>query len=234
MHHPDVINLSKNLLWAASVSEHMVKFHQYIHGNATIQHYLKQERNTQSDDFQINPNDYKIEEFYTHIHEFPKYELVNLNMIFARLTAMLSDWIKLKEQKAESLDFQPFVETKADKDNKDNKDSLARHLKSSTIPGEPVSLQVVPVKPNSKQGSEVKFNSQGTLQPDLSIKVKMVCQHCGSTSTPEWRKGPEDAKTLCNACGLFHTKLVKKLGSQGAAKELKRRREEGEHMNRRI
>ncbi|KAJ3066803.1 hypothetical protein HDU98_009928 [Podochytrium sp. JEL0797] len=28
------------------------------------------------------------------------------------------------------------------------------------------------------------------------------CQKCGVTSSREWRKGPQGAKTLCNACGL--------------------------------
>ena len=95
-------------------------------------------------------------------------------------------------------------------------------------------LKVVPFKPNTKFNSIVEFNSHGTLQPELSIQKKIICQHCGSTSTPEWRKGPEDAKTLCNACGLFHTKLVKKIGAAEAAAELRRRREIGEYNNRRI
>ncbi|XP_047973238.1 GATA transcription factor 5-like [Salvia hispanica] len=28
------------------------------------------------------------------------------------------------------------------------------------------------------------------------------CSHCGATKTPQWRAGPEGAKTLCNACGV--------------------------------
>ncbi|PVI00901.1 hypothetical protein DM02DRAFT_671679 [Periconia macrospinosa] len=28
-----------------------------------------------------------------------------------------------------------------------------------------------------------------------------VCTSCGTSSSPEWRKGPEGPKTLCNACG---------------------------------
>ena len=30
----------------------------------------------------------------------------------------------------------------------------------------------------------------------------MVCRDCGRTDSPEWRKGPEGPKTLCNACGM--------------------------------
>lgn len=28
------------------------------------------------------------------------------------------------------------------------------------------------------------------------------CHSCNTTETPEWRRGPDGARTLCNACGL--------------------------------
>lgn len=28
------------------------------------------------------------------------------------------------------------------------------------------------------------------------------CHSCHTTETPEWRRGPDGARTLCNACGL--------------------------------
>ncbi|KAJ2114956.1 hypothetical protein IWW43_006750, partial [Coemansia sp. RSA 1935] len=28
------------------------------------------------------------------------------------------------------------------------------------------------------------------------------CRSCGISETPEWRRGPDGARTLCNACGL--------------------------------
>ncbi|KAI9266947.1 hypothetical protein BY458DRAFT_556396 [Sporodiniella umbellata] len=37
-----------------------------------------------------------------------------------------------------------------------------------------------------------------------------VCKDCGTTSSPEWRKGPQGAKTLCNACGLRWAKKNKR------------------------
>ncbi|ODQ81123.1 hypothetical protein BABINDRAFT_174910 [Babjeviella inositovora NRRL Y-12698] len=46
------------------------------------------------------------------------------------------------------------------------------------------------------------------------------CQRCGSTETPEWRRGPNGSRTLCNACGLYHAKLVKRKGPEAAAKEI--------------
>ncbi|KAI8878978.1 hypothetical protein K501DRAFT_276988 [Backusella circina FSU 941] len=40
------------------------------------------------------------------------------------------------------------------------------------------------------------------------------CHSCNTTETPEWRRGPDGARTLCNACGLHYSKLLKK-GSIG-------------------
>eukprot|EP01113_Clastostelium_recurvatum_P043979 TRINITY_DN7367_c0_g1_i1.p1 TRINITY_DN7367_c0_g1~~TRINITY_DN7367_c0_g1_i1.p1 ORF type:complete len:405 (-),score=101.33 TRINITY_DN7367_c0_g1_i1:120-1334(-) len=36
------------------------------------------------------------------------------------------------------------------------------------------------------------------------------CTACGTTSSPEWRRGPQGSNTLCNACGLHYAKLLKK------------------------
>ncbi|KAJ2885053.1 hypothetical protein H4R27_001654 [Coemansia aciculifera] len=36
------------------------------------------------------------------------------------------------------------------------------------------------------------------------------CRSCGISETPEWRRGPDGARTLCNACGLHYAKLNKR------------------------
>ncbi|KAI0317568.1 hypothetical protein OF83DRAFT_1058454 [Amylostereum chailletii] len=42
-----------------------------------------------------------------------------------------------------------------------------------------------------------------------------VCNTCGRTDSPEWRKGPRGPKTLCNACGLRWAKKVRKFEESG-------------------
>jgi hypothetical protein len=45
------------------------------------------------------------------------------------------------------------------------------------------------------------------------------CHSCNRAETPEWRRGPDGARTLCNACGLHYAKLTRKQTmkqSQGA------------------
>ncbi|RLV94344.1 Biofilm regulator 1 [Spathaspora sp. JA1] len=56
--------------------------------------------------------------------------------------------------------------------------------------------------------------------PEVITKPVHRCHRCGTTETPEWRRGPKGARTLCNACGLVHTKLVKKKGAALAAEEV--------------
>ncbi|KAF5340873.1 hypothetical protein D9758_012151 [Tetrapyrgos nigripes] len=36
------------------------------------------------------------------------------------------------------------------------------------------------------------------------------CHSCNIKETPEWRRGPDGARTLCNACGLHYAKLMRK------------------------
>lgn len=43
------------------------------------------------------------------------------------------------------------------------------------------------------------------------------CHSCNRAETPEWRRGPDGARTLCNACGLHYAKLTRKAGGNKAA-----------------
>lgn len=42
------------------------------------------------------------------------------------------------------------------------------------------------------------------------------CHSCNRAETPEWRRGPDGARTLCNACGLHWAKLSRKSQSGGS------------------
>ncbi|KAJ1309113.1 hypothetical protein OPQ81_004790 [Rhizoctonia solani] len=53
-----------------------------------------------------------------------------------------------------------------------------------------------------------------------STQEQYVCVTCGRTDSPEWRKGPLGAKTLCNACGLRWAKRnTKRKTDEGAGAE---------------
>ncbi|XP_078166767.1 GATA transcription factor 7-like [Carex rostrata] len=49
-------------------------------------------------------------------------------------------------------------------------------------------------KPKAKNYTHPLYHSGGGSE--------RRCSHCGVNKTPQWRAGPEGAKTLCNACGV--------------------------------
>lgn len=64
-----------------------------------------------------------------------------------------------------------------------------------------------------------KRNSVSQHQRKISIAAgdgTESCKHCNETVTPEWRRGPYGNRTLCNACGLFYCKLVRKFDKKDA------------------
>lgn len=72
------------------------------------------------------------------------------------------------------------------------------------------------------------------LNKDLSIRNSILCDHCGSKLTPEWRSGPSGCRTLCNACGLFLAKLTKKFGVEEASIKFLNLKRTGKILDRRI
>jgi hypothetical protein len=60
-------------------------------------------------------------------------------------------------------------------------------------------------------GSDRKVQRRGRAAPPGR------CLSCNRAETPEWRRGPDGARTLCNACGLHHAKLTHKMGGKAIA-----------------
>ncbi|KAK9476703.1 hypothetical protein V1514DRAFT_264834, partial [Lipomyces japonicus] len=68
--------------------------------------------------------------------------------------------------------------------------------------------------PNEKFQYPIKLSprisNEKSKKLKLSIHKDKVCTECGTLDSPEWRKGPQGPKTLCNACGLRWSKSLKK------------------------
>lgn len=64
----------------------------------------------------------------------------------------------------------------------------------------------------------------GDKKKKLKVADEYVCTDCGTLDSPEWRKGPNGPKTLCNACGcmfitiFFYTMLMDSLQYGGQRK----------------
>lgn len=54
-------------------------------------------------------------------------------------------------------------------------------------------------------------------------KKKRVCDFCGASDTPMWRRGPQGKGTLCNACGVKWSLKFRKRTGKKKDKDGKRR-----------
>lgn len=112
----------------------------------------------------------------------------------------------------------PFVQTSPQTENEStDPDSPPRKLRKRVILRKklPVPVQV---KVPKKRGRKKKEDTQ--------------CTHCGLTHTPEWRRGPDGTRTLCNACGLYYLKLCKKFGPRDASNEFAEKKLRNEVLDR--
>ncbi|KAJ3414336.1 blue light receptor [Chytridiales sp. JEL 0842] len=69
------------------------------------------------------------------------------------------------------------------------------------------------VDPHVTSVAEALIADMGKPAKRKKIKVppeELFCRQCGTTQSPEWRKGPLGPKTLCNACGLAYSKKIQK------------------------
>ncbi|PKS08873.1 hypothetical protein jhhlp_003485 [Lomentospora prolificans] len=67
-------------------------------------------------------------------------------------------------------------------------------------------------KPAAFGASEVKKRRGVRVRPPKNLRAAPPgrCHSCNRIDTPEWRRGPDGARTLCNACGLHYAKLERK------------------------
>ncbi|GAA6039317.1 hypothetical protein JCM8097_003262 [Rhodosporidiobolus ruineniae] len=74
----------------------------------------------------------------------------------------------------------------------------------------------VPPPPPPGSASGKKPPKQRPDGPVFKPNVK-ACESCGTVNSPEWRKGPTGAKSLCNACGLRYARSVARQKKQAEA-----------------
>ncbi|BGP19118.1 hypothetical protein JCM10213_005641 [Rhodosporidiobolus nylandii] len=90
----------------------------------------------------------------------------------------------------------------------------------SPAPPQPIQLDLsqiaVPPPPPPTSGSGKKPPKQRPDGPVYKPNTK-ACESCGTANSPEWRKGPTGAKSLCNACGLRYARSVARQKKQAEA-----------------
>ncbi|CCF58865.1 hypothetical protein KAFR_0F02680 [Kazachstania africana CBS 2517] len=70
---------------------------------------------------------------------------------------------------------------------------------------------LIEMEKKGKVGNKRRKKKDVKITQDENGEIKR-CKHCLDDDTPEWRHGPYGERSVCNACGLFHRKLVHKFG----------------------
>lgn len=131
----------------------------------------------------------------------------------------------------------PSTGTKTSSKRRKSSNSNINTMSKTQTTSHNVGGSIIPLeikKPTLYSGSSASTLGLGALNPELSVRQEIYCNHCGSKSTPEWRKGMDGNRTLCNACGLFYSKLAKKYNAEEAARIMEERKKTGSVNNRRI
>lgn len=69
-----------------------------------------------------------------------------------------------------------------------------------------------------KRSSAQKGIKSKYMKRNKKTQPPKKCSSCGIKETPEWRKGPDGPRTLCNACGLHYAKLMRNRASGNEGK----------------
>ncbi|KAI0719409.1 hypothetical protein C8T65DRAFT_706431 [Cerioporus squamosus] len=71
-------------------------------------------------------------------------------------------------------------------------------------------MQIIRNKRQSSTGGAVPGHQKNKYRKRSRATPPGKCHSCNIRETPEWRRGPDGARTLCNACGLHYAKLMRK------------------------
>lgn len=118
-----------------------------------------------------------------------------------------------------------------------------RRRTSSSLPGASTAIKSGASSSSSPSASPATSTTVAPSPEDVTLEFPRsipagfklgdegLCTNCFTTESPQWRHGPKGHKTLCNACGLRHSKGTITLDRDGKEAEtsspLKSHQEEG-------
>ncbi|EIW84833.1 hypothetical protein CONPUDRAFT_141677 [Coniophora puteana RWD-64-598 SS2] len=79
---------------------------------------------------------------------------------------------------------------------------------AAAVGGAPASTSVA-TQQTAADGADYGDEARRKKMKKTHAAEQYVCKTCGRTDSPEWRKGPQGPKTLCNACGLRWAKMLR-------------------------
>ncbi|CEG71453.1 Putative PAS domain-containing protein [Rhizopus microsporus] len=122
--------------------------------------------------------------------------------------------VQIRAKESASVDGYPVLESVSpDVQGKESDENLFAELE--TVRGtswqyELHQLQLAnrKLKEQLESYTNPKTKKQKKKRASDSSDIPKMCAQCQSTDSPEWRKGPNGPKELCNACGLRYAKAL--------------------------
>ncbi|CAO3563020.1 unnamed protein product [Mortierella alpina] len=145
-------------------------------------------------------------------------------------SVMTSDSRGSHPRQKSSTDSRAHTSDAGDKDYKSRKAPTSpRHpahdaairkksLSSTSSSSSPPASNMDPESMGEGGSMTVSANGPGGHTMRISTEEK-ACESCGTTNSPEWRRGQSGKKDLCNACGLRYSRSVARQNRQ-AQKQL--------------
>lgn len=117
---------------------------------------------------------------------------------------------------AQSIEMSPPAPLSTSTSGSSN--SRKRSLSASTTSTKPqvdsvmgdMGIEIIPSRLQTMEETGAWTPKPRTKKKKPHLEQEFLCKECGTTDSPEWRKGPMGVKTLCNACGLRWSKTQKK------------------------
>lgn len=120
--------------------------------------------------------------------------------------------IQIRAKENSSTNNTPVLESvmEAPSDNDENLFSELETVRGTSWQYELHQLQLAnrKLKEQLENYANPKRRKQKKKKATENVDIPKMCAQCQSTDSPEWRKGPNGPKELCNACGLRYAKLL--------------------------
>ncbi|KAI0032828.1 hypothetical protein K488DRAFT_24956, partial [Vararia minispora EC-137] len=138
----------------------------------------------------------------------------------SRNTAMLNTFLELKVENARLQDRLNHLRAQACGASPTNGAFTAPAMQLAIDARDPAAFYAAlgaqaPGAPGAGPGADDPDEDKARKRRKVAAPEQYVCNTCGRTDSPEWRKGPRGPKTLCNACGLRWAKKVRKFEEGG-------------------
>ncbi|KAG2217183.1 hypothetical protein INT45_013195 [Circinella minor] len=150
---------------------------------------------------------------------------INITDIISQCSRLCDNLDRCKKQSQNENDRQDLLQNAAQtaRDILSSLGALQKQQKKHRhyIMDENISSTATSINTEEAESSETiilrrsRTDSDNSTRPKIKRRTKRStagqrCHSCHTTETPEWRRGPDGARTLCNACGLHYAKLLRK------------------------